>query len=319
MTPEYKRTSALGLIGECSTHLRTMSDAQAVREMVAALTDRAWALQGDPRDRPYLTRTMSQLAHVLRSHGWVEIACSTLEWTIEHGAQDGHVLSEVAECHLARGDLKGAEAILERARAAGVATDAIYTSLVKAQGRSGQPERARQMFERAKADGAVTTFTYPALIAAYGAAGDVAGASRIFESARADGQLSAPAFTALASALAGAGDMAAVERLLQMARESGHMSARLAYAAIRGRLNNQQFGAARRLLEDAKREGMADVQCYQAIIAACHRAGRHREAKRVYASAASDPLLPGEDLRRVKSAHGRRGAAPAPAEAPRAA
>ena len=42
MTPEYKRTSALGLIGECSTHLRTMSDAQAVREMVAALT--AWLL-----------------------------------------------------------------------------------------------------------------------------------------------------------------------------------------------------------------------------------------------------------------------------------
>ena len=240
---------------------------------------------------------------------WVEIACGTLEWTIEHAAQDSHVLSEVAECHLARGDLKAAEEILERARAAGLTTDAIYTSLVKAHGRSGHPERARLIFERAKADGAVSTFTYPALIAAYAAAGDVTGASRAFEAARADGQLSAPAFTAWASALAGAGDMAAVERVLQVARQSGHMSGRLAYAAIRARLNGHQFGAARRLLEDAKREGMADVLCYQAIIAACHRAGRHREAKRVYASAATDPSLTADDLRRVKSAHQRRGAA----------
>ena len=149
---------------------------------------------------------MSQMAHVLRSHGWVEIACSTLEWTIEHGAQDGHVLSEVAECHLARGDLKGAEAILERARAAGLATDAIYTSLVKAHGRRRVSWSARGGCSNARRrTGPLSAFTYPALIAAYGAAGDVAGASRIFECARADGQLSAPAFTALASALAGRG------------------------------------------------------------------------------------------------------------------
>ena len=145
MTGEQKRNAALALIAECGSHLRTLSDAHAVRDMVTQLTERAWALQGGPKDRPYLTRTMSQLAHVLRSSGWVEIACSTLEWTVEHGAQDGHVLSEIAECHLARGDRDGAERTLDRARAAGLATDAIYTSLVKAYGRAGQPERARQL------------------------------------------------------------------------------------------------------------------------------------------------------------------------------
>jgi len=96
------------------------------------------------------------------------------------------------------------------------------------------------------------------------------------------------------------------------------MSARLAYAAIRARLNSRQFGAARRVLDEAKREGLADVQCYQAIIAACHRAGRHREAKRVFASAASDPCLTVEDLKRVKSVHSRRGGA-SPTEASMAA
>ena len=285
-----------------------------VRDMVAALTERAWALQGGPADRPYLTRTMSQLAHVLRSHGWVEIACSTLEWTIEHGAVDGHVLSEVAECHLARGDVKGAEEILERARAAGLTTDAIYTSLVKAYGRAGQPERARRMFERAKADAAVTTFTYPALIAAYGAAGDLAGASRVFEVCSCRRPVERAGLHRTGQRLRWRGRH---RRRRTAAPGGAAIGPHVCQARVRGHPcapPQPPVRAARRLLDDAKREGLADVQCYQAIIAACHRAGRHREAKRVYACAASDPRLTGEDLKRVKGAYTRRGAAPAPAE-----
>ena len=143
MTAEHKKIAALGIVEECFTRVGQLSDAAAVRAMATALAERAWDLQSAPRDRPYFTRTMSQLAHTLRGRGWVEIACEVLEWAIRHGAIDGHVLSEVAECHLARGDMRSAEATLERARAERLPTDAIYTSLVKAYGRIGRPDRAR--------------------------------------------------------------------------------------------------------------------------------------------------------------------------------
>ena len=93
--------------------------------------------------------------------------------------------------------------------------------------------------------------------------------------------------------------------MMEQARASGHMSPRLVLVAIRVRLAARQFAAARRVLEDAKREGVADAQCYLSIILACHRAGRHREAKRVFASAATDARLTSDDLRRVKVAHNR--------------
>jgi pentatricopeptide repeat protein len=48
---------------------------------------------------------------------------------------------------------------------------------------------------------------------------------------------------------------------------------------------------------------MADSQCYASLIAACHRAGRHREAKRVFTSAINGGQLKGDDLKRVKIAH----------------
>jgi pentatricopeptide repeat protein len=316
MTIEDKKSAALGLVGECAAQLPSISDARKARGLAASLAARAHELQGGDRDRPYFTRTISQLAHVLRSHGWVEIASETLEWGIARGAIDGYVLSEVAECHLARGDVSGAEAALERARAGRLPTDAIYTSLVKAYGRSGHPDHARLVFDRAVADSAVTPFIYPALIAAYASAGDIPSARQVFEQAAACGQLSAPAFTALAAASAVAGDLAGVDQVLAMARAAGHMSGRLALTAIRSRLNIRQFADARRVLEDAKREGSADGTCYSAIITACHRAGRHREAKRVHTSATTDPRLTADDLRCVNMAHrrNRRPAAPGAAE-----
>ena len=86
MTLDDKRTAALGLVQECSDGLRSRTDAASVRQMVMALAARAWQLQGAPADRPYLTRTMSRLAHAVRAHGWVDIASETLAWSIERGA-----------------------------------------------------------------------------------------------------------------------------------------------------------------------------------------------------------------------------------------
>ena len=108
MTTQDKRTAALDLVSECTDALRDLSDAERVRTAVASLAARAYQLQGSVDDRPYFTRTMSRIAHVVRSHGWVEVAGETLEWTIAQGAVDGYVLSEVAECHLARGAVDAA-------------------------------------------------------------------------------------------------------------------------------------------------------------------------------------------------------------------
>lgn len=305
MTTQDKRAAALDLVGECSTRLHELSDAGSVRAMVSALASRAHAVQGGADDRPYFTRTMSRVAHVVRTHGWVEVAGETLEWTMAQGAIDGYVLSELAECHLARGDVRAAEGTLARARAARVATDAIYTSLVKAHGRAGRIADARRMFEQARADQALTAFTYPALIAAYGVAGDLPSARRAFEGARADGQLSPPAFTALATACATVGDLAGVDAVLSMARAAGHPSSRLTLTAIRAHLDARQFAAARRVLEEAKGRGLTDGACYAVLIASCHKAGRHREAKPVFTSAAADASLSPDDRTRIKQAHTR--------------
>jgi pentatricopeptide repeat protein len=305
MTTQDTRAAALDLIGECSTRLHECGDAAAVRAMVTALAERACALQGSVDDRPYFARTMSRVAHLVRSHGWVDVARETLEWAMAHGAVDGYVLSELAECHLARGDVRGAEDVLAHARAAGLATDAIYTSLVKAHGRAGRIAEARRLFEQARQERALTAFTYPALIAAYGVMRDVRSARMTFECAVADGYLSAPAYTALATACATTGDLAGVDAVLSMARHAGLGSPRLTLTAIRAHLDARHFAAARRVLEDARGHGLADATCYAVLIATCHKAGRHREAKRVFASAASDARLSQEDRRRIKYAHAR--------------
>lgn len=305
MTTQDKRAAALDMVGECTVRLGDLTDVGAVREMVRTLAARAQALQGTLDDRPYFTRTMSRLAHVVRAHGWVEVARETLEWTMALGAMDGYVLSELAECHLARGDVQAAEATLVRARTAGVATDAIYTSLVKAHGRAGRIADARRIFDQARADRALTAFTYPALIAAYGVVGDLRAARLAFESAKHDGQLSPPAFTALATACGAVGDLAGVDAVLSMARAAGHPSSRLTLTAIRAHLEVRQFAAARRVLEEAKGRGLVDGACYAVLIASCHKAGRHREAKRVFASATADPSLSPDDRRRIKHAHAR--------------
>ncbi|MGE3956166.1 MAG: tetratricopeptide repeat protein [Vicinamibacterales bacterium] len=305
MTAQDKRAAALGLVGECTDRLRGARQADDVRALASALAARAHALQGDPDDRPYFTRTMSRIAHVVRAHGWVDVAADTLEWTIRQGAVDGYVLSELAECQLARGDVDAAEATLARARASQVATDAIYTSLVKAHGRAGRPELARRMFEQARADRALTSFTYPALIAAYAVAGDLAGAHRAFESAQHDGFITPPAYTALASAYVGVGEVARVDAVLACARREGHSSSRLVLTTIRAHLEQRRFAVARRVLEETKALGEADGACYAVLIAACHKAGRHREAKRVFSSAATDVVLTPDDRRRIKYAHAR--------------
>ena len=227
MTAQDKRTAALGLVDECTASLRTLTDASQVRDLGHDLLARAHQFQGAPEDRPYFTRTVSRLAHEVRAHGWVDVALEILEWGITHGALDGHVLSEVAECQLSRNDVAAAEQTLERARALGVSLDAIYTSLVKAHGRNNRIDLAREMFERARADQAVTSFTYPALISAYASAGRLAEARAAFDGAVREGLASAPAFTALATAFANAGDLAGLDGVLDAARVTGHMSSRL--------------------------------------------------------------------------------------------
>ncbi len=305
MTAQDKRTAALGLVGECTTSLRTLTDATQVRDLGQDLLERAHQFQGAPEDQPFFTRTVSRLAHEVRSHGWVDIALEILEWGIARGALDGHVLSEVAECQLSRNDVDAAEQTLARAKALGVSLDAIYTSLVKAHGRNNRADLAREMFDRARADDAVTSFTYPALISAYASAGRLVEARAAFDIAAAEGQVSAPAFTALATAFANVNDLAGLDGVLAAARATGHVSSRLVLGAIRARLAQRQFAASRRILEEGRVSGFADVTCYTAIISACHQAGRHREAKRVVTAAQRDERLSVDDLRRVKMANGR--------------
>ncbi|MFN8064022.1 MAG: hypothetical protein U0P82_04435 [Vicinamibacterales bacterium] len=305
MTTQDKRSAALAVVERCAREVPQLAEATAVQGLVASLCADVDDIQGGPDDRPYFTRTMTRIAHVVRSHGWVDVATATLEWAMTRGALDGYVLSELAECHIARADLAAAEATLHCARSARLPTDAIYTSLVKAHARCGNTTGARAIFDRAQEEGAVTSFTYPALIAAYAATGNAAEARRVFECARRDGQLSPPAFAALASACVAGGDLDGVDVLLREATAAGHASVRLTLTAIRGWLGQRRFAEARRVLEQARASGMTDDACYVAIIVACHKAGRHREAKRVFLSAASDTRLGPDEHRRIKHAHTR--------------
>ena len=155
MTAQDKRAAALGLVGECTTSLPTLTEASQVRDLGQELLARAHQFQVAPEDQPYFTRTVSRLAHEVRSHGWVDIVLEILEWGMAHGAVDGHVLSEVAECQLSRNDVADAEQTLERASAlvAGFADVMCYVVIITASHQMGRHREAKRVVTAAQHDG----------------------------------------------------------------------------------------------------------------------------------------------------------------------
>ena len=298
-----KRDVVLGIVSGCLHDIRTVVDGGAVRRRVAAAVTQALSVQGTPAERPYLARTVCQIVHGVRRGGWVDIARETIEQAIGLGARDAYLYSELAECHLARGDHRGAELVMERARAAGVGAAAISTSLIRFWGRSGHLADAVRVFATARQHDELTEYTHAALISAHAQAGDVDGARGAFARADEAGACSAAAFKSMAFALSRQGNLEALDALLQRASERGCASAHLTSTAIRSQLAARRIGRARAILLEARTAGAVDATCYVDIVMAYFGSGRNRDARRLVKLAIDDAALSEADKRTVKAAN----------------
>ncbi|MGC4085338.1 MAG: hypothetical protein QM736_25255 [Vicinamibacterales bacterium] len=167
----HKRDAALALLDACGRSLAEVRSIGDAREIADRARTEIIRLQGQPDDRPYLMKTLCQLAHLLRSYGWSTLAADLLESAATDGIVDAYVLSELVQCQLRRGDAAAAESTLDRARQSGLLTDAICTSIIAAHGRAGDVASAERVYQQALADGVVSEFVFTAMIAVYGKAG----------------------------------------------------------------------------------------------------------------------------------------------------
>lgn len=269
-----KRDAALLLVRSCAMSLRRVRTGGEARELatrIAALLDEA---QGNDDDRPHLMKTLCQVAHLFRAHGWVGLAIEILESATVRGPVDAYVLSELTECHLLRKEAEQAERMLERARRAGLPTEAIYTSLVSAYGRAGQWREAERLYGLALQEGVRSEFIFTAMIATYGRCAQPDRAREAFDAARASGALTAACYAAQVDAYGRAGLLESARLLFEEARRSVTPDARTFTALIRAYAANGQVGRARLLLQEAHHLGFDDERMYASFVTGCVHHGR---------------------------------------------
>lgn len=219
-----KRNAALALIDEYRHVIASTSDAAAVRAATERARRLALELQGAPLDRPYLTKTISQLATALRRAGQPAICIELIEWALGEQLADSFLFTELVQCYVGVDEVQTAEAVLRRAEERGMVGEAIYASLVSAWGRAGRPGDARRIFDRAQHAGVCGRVACTALMDSYVRAGDLAQAQRVFTEAQAMGCLDTGAYAVLLRAYIRAGCAADIARLGRQADDAGCMT-----------------------------------------------------------------------------------------------
>lgn len=220
----YKRNAALELIHAFRRAVATTPGGDGIRAATMQARERALALQGSPTDRPYLQKTISQLATTLRRAGWTAICADLLEWAIGAQLEDAFLYTELVMCHLGADDAGAAEQVLGRAEACGMVGEAIYASLVAAWGRAGRPADAQRIFDRAVRARVSGHCAYTALMDGYIRAGDLAQARAVFAQAESTGSLDPGAYAVLLRAYIKAGCAGEVARLGRQADAAGCMT-----------------------------------------------------------------------------------------------
>jgi pentatricopeptide repeat protein len=317
-----KRHAALIELGRFRRLLEQSTSQPDVERLVTRTRDRLLRIQGRRADRPYLSKSLSQIATAVRRRGWPAAALELLRWAIANDAADRYILTDVIQCELALGDLPGALETLAIARKQCWATDGMYAAVISATAKAGALTRARDLFDQALADGMAKSFCFTSLINAYGKAGhldvartllarahafgyassasytavidacgklgDLVGAREQFDAARMHGLAGPPTYTALIDAFGRAGDIESAQRCFDEARASGRLSD-FSYAALLDAYAKAgHLRCAERLFDEARVKGYMSAHCYTIMISAHRRAKRHRAARKLWDEAIAE-------------------------------
>jgi tetratricopeptide (TPR) repeat protein len=219
-----KRDAALALVTTFKQRLATTSAAADVRRLVEYARNEVLNLQGGARDRPYMARTICQLATGLRRASWTREAIDLISWALDQHVADSFVLTELIVCHLTQQDWDGAERALDRARRLGIVSEAMYAALVAGYGQAGRYTDAQRIFDMARACRVAGPFSHTAMIGACVRAGRLARAGDILRAADAEGKTDACAYATLINAYIRARRTGDVARLSRAADVAGMMS-----------------------------------------------------------------------------------------------
>lgn len=312
-----RRDGALRVVEGLRQAIASSQDRAVIFGASVSAVEALTALQAEPGDRPYLARSLCQVAGLLRRAGWIDFAVRVLTEAGAREATDEYVLCELMICHIARNDLVSAGKVIDVAHDARLSAAALYPALIAAVGRAGQCARGEALFARAVDEQCETPFIYTAMVDMYGRAGDLELASRLWRQSIERHHASAASTTALIAALArarhaaeasrvcaegethGACDAQSYGALIRVLLEDGRLAdahATLHRATASGHADAFTFGVtivglaarghargATALLSIAERRGMASVHAYEAVIRCLSELGQWRRVQKVRA------------------------------------
>lgn len=141
--PMARRDAALSILDRFRRDLRRASTIGHAQWAADQATYRLETVQGDPRDRRYLAKSLCWVASLLRKAGWAPVAITVLQRADRQQALDECSFCEFAECYLAIGDSETALGLLLRGCAEQPTSQGIYTTLSKMYLIRGDHERSR--------------------------------------------------------------------------------------------------------------------------------------------------------------------------------
>jgi pentatricopeptide repeat protein len=277
------RGAVLNVISAYKEALAGMKIGADVHRLTLETRARLEMLQGEAFSRPHFAKSLSQMSTALRKKGWVEIALLLVEWAIQKGVIDSHILNDAAQCYLANGDMQSAERVLVSAREKALATDGMYAGILDRHARAGSMTRARELFDEAVMGGLAGDICYTALIDGYGKLGDLSEAEHHFAIARRLGLVSLATFTVLLDAHGKKGNLQRAQELFEEAKTLDSADRQPIHTALIDAYGKAgDWESAERVFKELRRYGTPCPHSFSALLCAHARAGNLRQAQLVF-------------------------------------
>jgi pentatricopeptide repeat protein len=277
------REAVLNVISAFKEALTAVKSGADARRLTSETLARLEMLQGEPNSRHHFAKSLSQMSTALRKRGWVDIALSLIEWAVQKGVIDTHILNDAVQCYLATGDMPSAEKVLVSARERELATDGMYAAILDRHARAGSIARAQELFDEAATDDLAGDFCYTALIDGYGKLGLLSEAERHFAIARRLGFATLATFTALLDAHGKKGDLRRARELFEEAKLLHSTDRQPIYTALIDAYGKAgECESAEQIFDELRTHGAPGPHSYSALLCAHVKAGNLRRAQFVF-------------------------------------
>jgi pentatricopeptide repeat protein len=281
-----KRDAVLQIIHDFKCGLHQVSGERAhARDLALTARELLVQVQGESRDIPFLTRSICQMAMLLRKSGSPGVGVELLAWAEARTAADAYSFCEYAECYLACGDSEKAVSVLRDAIHRGYAASGVYLSLVKVYVRRCERVQAEQAIVVAEQAGLLNSYMLNLVLESHWRAGDLIAAERLFAKILKTSPVSEDAFVTMIKMYAKAGRIETAADVFLNATNVGLHNSRL-YAAVISAYGT--CGDLKRMEEtfaEGRRRGLLDHRLYAAMIRGYGVALCPKEATRIFTEA----------------------------------